>query len=238
MKVEIFKRQIKNFKKHWWFQARIKIIEQIILNIKFKKKINILDYGSGSGVNLNMLKKYGKVDVHEKNIFAINKLKKKNKCINHFYSNNKIKKSFYDLILIADVIEHVKHPERLLEKLRTNLKKKGFILITVPAFQFLFSKKDKYLGHYRRYDLTNLKNELKKFNIKNISYFNTFLFLPIVIVTLFNKLLKRDYIKDVETTPNKIVNILLYIIFSSEKYFLKYFNFSFGISIYALIQSD
>ena len=48
----------------------------------------------------------------------------------------------------------------------------------------------------------------------------------------------RDYIKEVETTPNMIVNILLYIIFSSEKYFLKYFNFSFGISIYALIQSD
>jgi SAM-dependent methyltransferase len=228
-----FYRQIKNQKKHWWFQARKKIIDQIISGINFKKKNNILDFGAGSGVNLDMLRKHGLVDIHEQNKYARTVIKK-NKNIKNLYSTLKIKNDFYDLILMADVIEHVKQPKKLLKDLKKFLKKDGRILITVPAYQFLFSKKDEVLGHHRRYDKKRLKNELKGFKIENISYFNTFLCVPIVIMTLINKFLNRDYIKKVETTPNFIINKLCYIIFSAEKYFIKYFNLPFGISIYIL----
>ena len=238
MNNKTFSRQIKNQEKHWWFQARKKIIEQIVSEIKLKKKNNILDFGSGSGVNLNMLEKFGLVDIHEKNKFARVAIKNKNKKIKNLYSTLKIRKNFYDLILIADVIEHVKKPKNLLRSLKKFLKKDGHILITVPAYQFLFSKKDKALGHYRRYNKKLLKNELLEFNIEKISYFNTLLCPPIIIMTLLNKLLNRDYIKQVETTPNFILNKVCYFIFSIEKYFLKYFNLPFGISIYVLIKND
>ena len=232
-----FSRQIKNQKKHWWFQARKKIIDQIISNINLKKKNNILDFGTGSGVNLDMLRKHGLVDIHEQNKYARAVIKKERK-IKNLYSTLKIKKNFYDLILLADVIEHVKQPKELLKDLKKFLKKDGHILITVPAYQFLFSKKDKVLGHYRRYNKELLKTELSGFKVENISYFNTFLCIPIIIMTMLNKFLKRDYIKQVETTPNFILNKLCYIIFASEKYFIKYFNLPFGISIYVLAKND
>jgi 2-polyprenyl-3-methyl-5-hydroxy-6-metoxy-1,4-benzoquinol methylase len=232
-----FSRQIKNQKKHWWFQARKKIIDQIISSINLKKRNNILDFGAGSGVNLDMLSKYGLVDIHEKNKYARAVIKKEKK-IKNLYSTLKIKKNFYDLILLADVIEHVKQPKVLLKNLKKFLKKDGHILITVPAYQFLFSKKDEVLGHYRRYNKELLKAELRGFKVENISYFNTFLCIPIIIITMLNKLLKRDYIKQVETTPNFILNKLYYIIFASEKHFIKYFNLPFGISIYVLAKND
>ena len=232
-----FSRQIKNQKKHWWFQARKKIIDQIISSINLKKKKNILDFGAGSGVNLDMLRKHGLVDIHEQNKYARTVIKKEKK-IKNLYSTLKIKKNFYDLILLADVIEHVKQPKELLKNLKKFLKKDGHILITVPAYQFLFSKKDKVLGHYRRYNKKLLKKELSGFKVENISYFNTFLCIPIIIITMLNKFLKRDYIKKVETTPNFILNKLCYIIFASEKYFIKYFNLPFGISIYVLAKND
>jgi 2-polyprenyl-3-methyl-5-hydroxy-6-metoxy-1,4-benzoquinol methylase len=232
-----FSRQIKNQKKHWWFQARKKIIDQIISSINLKKKKNILDFGAGSGVNLDMLRKHGLVDIHEQNKYARAVIKKERK-IKNLYSTLKIKKKFYDLILLADVIEHVKQPKELLKDLKKFLKKDGHILITVPAYQFLFSKKDKVLGHYRRYNKELLKTELSGFKVENISYFNTFLCIPIIIMTMLNKFLKRDYIKQVETTPNFILNKLCYIIFASEKYFIKYFNLPFGISIYVLAKND
>jgi len=233
-----FSRQIKNQEKHWWFQARKKIIEQIISDINLKKKINILDFGAGSGVNLDMLRKHGLVDIHEQNKYARTAIKKKQIEKKNLNKTQKIKKNFYDLILMADVIEHVKQPKQLLKNLKKFLKKDGRILVTVPAYQFLFSKKDKVLGHYRRYDKKRLKKELKGFKIENISYFNTFLCIPIVIMTLLNKLLKRDYIEKVETTPNFILNKLCYAIFVTEKYFIKYFNLPFGISIYVLAKND
>ena len=46
MKNVVYKRHIDNFPNHWWFQARKKIIEEIIKK-NFNKKIDILDFGSG-----------------------------------------------------------------------------------------------------------------------------------------------------------------------------------------------
>ena len=236
MNNKTFLRQIRNQETHWLFQARKKIIDQIITKAKSKKKNNILDFGSGSGVNLDILKKYCYVDVHEKNKFA-RSIIKKNKKVKNVYWNLKLKRNFYDIILLADVIEHVKKPKILINNLKKFLKKDGQIIITVPAYQFLFSKKDKVLGHYRRYNKSRLKAELSKFKIEEISYFNTFLSLPIIIITLLNKLFKRDYIKKVETTPNFILNNILYLIFKTEKNCLKYLNFPFGISIYAVARN-
>ena len=237
MNKKTFLRQIKNQKEHWWFQARKKIIDQIISSNISKKNNNILDFGSGSGVNLDILKKYGSVDVHEKNKFARSILKK-DKNVKTIFSNLKLKKNYYDIILLADVIEHIKKPKILLKSLKKYLKKDGYILITVPAYQFLYSKKDTVLGHYRRYNKKSLLNELKGFKIKKISYFNTFLFLPIMLITFMNKMLNRDYIIKVETTPNYFLNLILYQIFRMEEFFIKYFKFSFGISLYALVKND
>ena len=217
--------------------SKKKIIESIILNINFKKKINILDFGAGSGVNLNMLIRHGRVDIHEKNKFA-RSIIKKNKKIYKVYNSFNFKKKNYDLILLADVIEHIKKPKTLLKCLKMYLKKDGYILITVPAYQFLYSKKDTVLGHYRRYNKKSLLNELKGFKIKKISYFNTFLFFPIMLITIMNKMLNRDYIVKVETTPNYFLNLILYQTFRMEEFFIKYFKFSFGISLYALVKND
>ena len=235
MNNETFLRQIKNQKKHWWFQGRKKIIDKIIFRINFKKKINILDFGSGSGVNIEILKKYGRVDLHEKNKIARLNLKRI-KNINKIYSSLKIKKNYYNLILVADVLEHIKNPKVVLRILKKSIKKNGYILITVPAYQFLFSTKDKALKHYRRYSKKTLKKTIDEFTLVKMSYFNSLLFIPIITIILFNKLLNINYIKKVETTPNFIINKILFYVFSIEQITLKYLNFPFGLSIYALIK--
>ena len=67
--------------------------------------------------------------------------------------------------------------------------------------------------------------------MKRITFFNTFLFFPIALITIILKVLKIDYIDDVEKTPNRIINNLLNFIFSLELFFLKYIDFPFGMSI-------
>ena len=77
MQKEVYKRHINNYSNHWWFQARKKIIETVIKKNILKKNINILDFGSGSGVNVNMLSKYGHVTIYEPHLLTRNYLKKK-----------------------------------------------------------------------------------------------------------------------------------------------------------------
>jgi hypothetical protein len=58
----------------------------------------------------------------------------------------------FDLMLMLDVLEHVEQPVAFLAELvRDQLRAGGWALITVPAFQSLFSEHDKELRHFRRY---------------------------------------------------------------------------------------
>ena len=76
MRKDVYKRHIDNFDNHWWFESRKNIIEKTLLN-NIKKKINILDYGAGSGVNVDMLCKFGKVNIFEPHKQTAKYLKKK-----------------------------------------------------------------------------------------------------------------------------------------------------------------
>lgn len=233
MHQETFKRHIKNHREHWWFQARKEII-RILLKKNLKTKTNkLLDFGSGSGVNIDMLQEFGKIFVFEKDHQTYKFLKKnykKNKnakilkSLNH---NNK-----FDVILAADVIEHIKDDKKIINYLSNKLKKNGLLLITVPAYSFLYSNKDKALKHFRRYSKFSLKKLIaSKFNISKISYFNFFLFLPISISIIFYKILNLNFINSAESTPNFIINKILYFIFKSEILLLNKFDLPFGISL-------
>ena len=56
----------------------------------------------------------------------------------------------FDLILLADVIEHIKDDKKTLNKLFKKLNPSGKLIIFVPACQFLYSAFDKQIGHFRR----------------------------------------------------------------------------------------
>lgn len=238
MNLKTFERHIENEKSHWWFKGRREILDTLIKKKNKSKKISILDFGAGSGTNINMLKNYGIVYIYEKNEKMKKYLKKKYKKNKKIFIVNNYRKKKYDLILAADVIEHIKNDRYVVNNLYKILKKDGKIVITVPAFQFLFSQKDIQLRHYRRYNLKTIKNILKKFNTLKISYFNFFLFLPLSITIIFFKLLKIDFIAKAEKTPNIIINKFLYSIFKAEKYFLNFINFPFGLSIVFIGQKN
>ena len=102
----------------------------------------------------------------------------------------------------------------------------------MPAFQFLFSKKDKDLKHYRRYNDKNLSRLFNSKFIKlKISYYNFLLFIPISLAIIFFKVINYQFINDVEKKPNLIINYILYSIFRLEKFILNFINLPFGISV-------
>lgn len=235
MRKDVYKRHIKNFDNHWWFESRKNIIKKVLTQNIFKKKISILDYGAGSGVNIDMLSRFGNVNIYEPH-------KQTSKYLNKKYSCKKIKilkkitNKKYDLIVLADVLEHIKEDKKIIKELSRILKKNGKFLITVPAYKVLFTKKDIILGHYRRYRASEIKNIFKDFKIKKLSYFNFFLFIPIAISLIIYKILKKDFIDSVETKPNSFVNLILFLVFNIESKIINIFDFPFGISILGVFE--
>ncbi len=85
----------------------------------------------------------------------------------------------FDRIFLLDVLEHVEQESTLLQQLKTFLKQDGQLVITVPAFQFLFSDHDIFLRHFRRYRKPELQKVLTEngFTVERIHYFYFSLFL-------------------------------------------------------------
>ena len=237
METSAYNRHIDNFSQHWWAQARKKIFQEIIKK-NLKKNLNILDFGSGSGANIEMLSKFGFVNIYEPHIKTRKYLKSKYKNKIKFRVLSKIGNNKFDLILLADVLEHIKKDTNQIKILEKNLNKNGCILITVPAYQFLFSTKDILLKHYRRYNKNEIKKIFKKFHTVKLTYFNFFLFPFIALTIIFCKVLKIKFIKTVENTPNNIINKILLKIFSIEKEIINIINFPCGVSILGLFKKN
>ena len=234
----IYKLHIENEQEHWWYKARREIISSIISKFVFKNnKLKILDFGAGSGTNTIALSHYGEVYVYEKNKNALQHLKKKFEKISNIFVLDTINENiFFDLIIASDVIEHIKNDDEVIEFFSKVLKKDGNILITVPAYNFLYTERDKVIGHFRMYNSNMHKKKINKyFKIIKLSYYNFFLFFLSIVHFVFLKLFKiKSLITSPENTPNSFFNNLFYKIFSSEKFFLKHLNFPVGASIVCL----
>ncbi|RWX00062.1 class I SAM-dependent methyltransferase [Flavobacterium cerinum] len=99
--------------------------------------------------------------------------------------------ALFDAIIYIDVLEHIKYDDQELIKASKHLKPGGWLVILVPAHNFLFTKFDKAIGHFRRYNKKMLKDAVPA-ELKNIEL----LYLDSVGLTasLANKyFLKQDY---------------------------------------------
>ncbi|MCP4835722.1 MAG: class I SAM-dependent methyltransferase, partial [Phycisphaera sp.] len=78
-----------------------------------------------------------------------------------------------DAVGLFDVIEHIEHPIPLLEESHRVLRPDGFLLVTVPAFPWLWSNADIHAGHFRRYTRGSLAKSIRQagFTIERIGYF-------------------------------------------------------------------
>lgn len=225
--------------KHWWFQSRRKIVTKLIDKYyKTNADTKVLDVGCGTGMMLKYLAKYGEVWGIDKNKKAVEYSKKKTPKAKVLLGSvpEQMPEEKFDLVTALDIIEHIDKDVEALKSVASILKKDGLFVVTVPAYRFLWSAHDKINEHKRRYTLPEIKMKLEQagFKIKKISYYNTFLFLPILLRISGEKLLYRGKAKfHFEKLPNRFINGLLKIIFSFERYFLPILNFPFGVSIIA-----
>lgn len=211
----------------WWGKARMEIVSNCMKDI-VSHNINILEVGAGYGRMTTMLSNFGCVKAIEPYPDAVNYLQELGVdtyqgTLETFNDSNK-----YGLVVCFDVLEHIADDKEALLKMSSFLEDKGFLVITVPAYKYLWNRHDKMNNHFRRYTKGGLLNILPdNLVVKRISYYNTLLFPLAVLDKLVLTKNKRSY----SFNPSKIVNDALYNIFVMEKNILRYCNLPFGVSI-------
>ena len=141
----------------------------------------------------------------------------------------------FDAVTLFDLLEHTKDDLLVLEHVRQKLAPGGYLVISVPAFMFLWGQQDVVNLHYRRYTRKEVVSKLQQtgYAVMRATYFNTLLFPPVTTFRILHRILKKPHDKPDTDLKYSLgpVNGLLYHIFRSEKWLLRFMNFPVGTSV-------
>lgn len=176
--------------RHWWYRARREVLAALIARtVKLPKRARILEIGCGTGHNLAMLGRFGRVDAVELDDQARGIAEKRlGRSVKSglLPELDGVPDRTYHLIAALDVIEHIDNDEAAITAIAAKLKPGGKLIITVPAHAWMWSAHDTLNHHRRRYSKQTLKKLLQgsPLRLEKIGYFNSLLF-PIAVAQRF-----------------------------------------------------
>ena len=173
---------------HWWYRGRRRIIQAELDRLPLAGSACVLDAGCGSGRTLQELARYGEVHGIELSPEAAELAQARG------HGEVRIGRledlpwgdDTFDLITCLDVIEHTPDDRLTLTELLRVTKPGGYLLVTVPAYQALWSLHDEANHHYRRYERATLRAVSREagWDVQRLTSFNSLLLLPAAAVRL------------------------------------------------------
>ncbi len=222
--------------RHWWFVARRRILAEVLTRcIDLPASADILEAGCGTGGNLAMLARFGRVRAIEPNAEARALASGKGDFDirdGRLPDGLPFAPDSFDLVAALDVVEHLDDDVASLRSLADVLRPDGHLLITVPAFAFLWSEHDVQHHHKRRYTKARLLRAVTDAGLAPVaaSYFNTWLFPLAAAVRMAKNLLHIKGVDD-DAMPPAVLNRLLAAVFASERWLIGRVPLPFGLSI-------
>lgn len=221
---------------YWWFAARRDMV-LTLLRKYVKRGTKLLDAGCGAGLltkTVDHLYDVTATDISPLSLVLTKRRKPKAKLlIANLEKKLPIPADQFDGAVLLDVLEHI-DDTKALPNLHRVLKQHGVLIITVPAYPWLFSYWDILHQHKRRYTRGRLTTLLEHygFAVVHTSYFNTLLFPLILLIRLVKSsfgMLETQH-TDCYELP-KTANSLLLSVFRKETQLATRIQIPFGLSL-------
>ena len=236
MNPDLYLAAARSEEEHWWFTARRAILSAVLRRyLRPPAGHRVLEVGCGNGGNLGMLAAHGEVYAVEMEEQA--RARAAARGIARVEAGAlpgplPFNGLTFGLIAALDVVEHVADDRTALAALRDRLKPGGMLLLTVPAFMWLWSRHDDASHHRRRYRIRELSALTRDagFEVAHASYFNTLLF-PVAVAHIKLSGLARPGAMDAMRLPPAPVNVALRTVFGLERFLAPRWTLPFGVSI-------
>ncbi len=182
------------YREHWWWRARETILldEFRRIGLRTGGGLEILDVGCGDALFFPTLTQFG----HPRGIEIDERLLDPDGPFRNQISIQPLGDPCYedpswrfDLITALDVVEHIEDDRNAIASIVRMLRPGGLLLVTVPAFEFLWDELDELNCHHRRYTVGGLKEILNvpELELVRIRYAFRSLFLPKLLIRWVNE---------------------------------------------------
>ncbi|MCB1035597.1 MAG: class I SAM-dependent methyltransferase [Acidobacteria bacterium] len=224
------------YEHHWWWRAR----EALILRHLLRRRPaggfgRILDVGCGDGLFFERLAALGDPEGVEPEAALVSPDGPWSDRIHVRPFDSAFEPGYrFGLILMLDVLEHLEDDLAALRHATSLLSPGGLLVITVPAFQSLWTAHDDLNHHFRRYRHQHLQRlaSAAGLNLSPCRYFFHWL-VPLKLgVRLRERLLPRDPLPP--EVPGRLFNELYRKLSLAEQALFSYFPLPFGSSLLAI----
>jgi SAM-dependent methyltransferase len=222
---------------YWWHAGRKRIIQRQMDGLKIRRQATILNIGCGTGGLIPLLSKYGQLENVDTSRHAIDFCRRRG--FKNLQQIDDLRLPFanntFDLLVATDVLEHIEDDNRALAEWYRTLKPGGQLIMTVPAYQWLWSEHDESLHHHRRYTASQLHKLVnrERFQVVKRSYIIVFSFPLIVGYRLARSIVPRQSSSAQSSyvlLPGPINSFFISLL-NIESRIAKYINFPFGTSV-------
>jgi SAM-dependent methyltransferase len=173
---------------HWWYRARRALMADLLAG-ELAPGATVVDVGCGTGDNLGALdgvagRTVAGVELSE---YAVRHAPRsaggRGRAGVARAEHLPFPTACADLVTSMDVIEHLDDDAALAEYRRV-VRSGGLVLLTVPAYQWLWSDHDTWAAHRRRYSRRTLVAAVERAGLltRRVTYFNSFLVPPAAVL--------------------------------------------------------
>lgn len=222
--------------RHWWFRGRLAVLEAVLRRHLPARPVRLLEFGCGSGNVLGRLQEFGEAVGMEPDprLRAAARAAGLDVRAGALPGDLAVPDGWADVVLLLDVLEHLTDDAAALGTARRAVRNGGLLVLTVPAYRWLWSGHDVTLGHLRRYTARELRRLLVAtgFGVERVSCFNTLLFPPLLAVRAWKRF-RRDWRHDLRRPPAPL-NAALARVFALERHLVPRLALPFGSSLLAV----
>jgi len=177
--------------RYWWFVGRRGLALRLLKKYAPVPKPEILDLGCGTGVVLRELTSWAKPTGFDMSDLALGYCRQRDqrRLVRGDGEKLPFQDQAFDAIVGLDIFEHIKDDEAAFAESFRTLRPGGILVLSVPAFRFLWGPHDVALHHHRRYRSSEIRSRLAAagFEPVRVGYSVFFLFPIVVLWRIFEK---------------------------------------------------
>jgi ubiquinone/menaquinone biosynthesis C-methylase UbiE len=240
MNASEYDRMFENEDHYWWFVSRRELVVDQVSRLPLPGDALLLDVGCGTGAIAVALRRFGRVLGVDASPLALERCGRRglNEVVLGSAESLPVDDDSVDVIVAADILEHLDDDMAALAEFRRTLKPGGHAVIAVPAYQALWSEHDVALMHKRRYVAKMLRERAERAGLRPVvlTYALSFL-LPMALTRLLKRKAPAAGPPQAQLIPvPAALNAALIRFQRLETALLRWVRLPWGLTVLAVVQ--